>query len=80
MGTFERIHALFEAGLLDIALVEEIYGYRIANLVDDETVYAEKLVANARGWTRFIELWSDLDAASQRRRDGTPLSPRTPPQ
>jgi|SRR5215217_7745870 len=80
MGTFERIHALVEAGLLDIALVEEIYGYRIANLVDDETVYAEKLLANARGWTRFIELWSDLDAASQRRRNGTSLAHRKPPQ
>jgi hypothetical protein len=79
MGTFERIHALVEAGLLDIALVEELYGYRIANLVADEHVYRDKLVENAAGWRRFIELWADLDAAS-RHRTTRPLSHRSPAQ
>jgi hypothetical protein len=79
MGTFERIHALVEAGLLDIELVEELYGYRVSNLVRDDNVYRNKLVANANGWRRFIQLWSDLDEASKRRKKQS-LARRSPTQ
>jgi len=79
MGTFERIHALVEAGLLDLDLVEELYGYRISNLVNDDNVYRYKLVERASGWSRFIRLWSELDAASMRRKS-KPLARHSPTQ
>lgn len=73
MGTFERIQVLVEAGTFLIGLVEELYGYRVSNLVQHEAIYREKLVKRADGWSRFIKLWHDLDEASRQRR-GRPLS------
>jgi hypothetical protein len=79
MGTFERVQALMEIGLVEAGLIEELYGYRIGNLVADPVVYRHKLVENANGWRRFIELWRALDAAS-RKRTNRPLAQRDPPQ
>jgi hypothetical protein len=78
MGTFERVQVLVAAELLPIELVEELYGYRVSNLVNDPLIYREKLVKRADGWKRFIDLWRDLDEAS-RRRTSRPLSPNRSP-
>jgi hypothetical protein len=56
MGTFERIHALAEQHLIAMDVINDFYGYRIGNLIADETIYSEKLVKRADGWRRFIRL------------------------
>jgi hypothetical protein len=73
MGTFERIQAMVTSGLLDRELVKDLYGYRIANIVADDTIYEHKLVHNADGWRRFIALWEETYT-------GTGLSYRSPAQ
>jgi hypothetical protein len=65
MGTLERVQALVEAGLLDPKVILDLYGYRVANLVADDTIYTRKLVSLAEGWGRFISLWELLDAKSR---------------
>jgi hypothetical protein len=79
MGAFERVQAVMELGLVEAELIESLYGYRIGNLVADPVIYRYKLVENADGWRRFIELWRVLDAA-HRKRTKRPLAQRGPPQ
>lgn len=73
MGTLERMQALVEAGLLDPGVILDLYGYRVANLINDDTIYTEKLVKRAYGWRRFIRLWQLLDEEHRRCRKD-PLS------
>jgi hypothetical protein len=78
MGTLERLQALVEAGLLDEGVILDLYGYRVANLINDDTIYTEKLVKLGYGWTRFIRLWRALDEEHRRGRK-KPLSNRRSP-
>jgi hypothetical protein len=78
MGTLERVQALVEAGLLGPGVILDLYGYRVANLINDDTIYTEKLVKLAYGWRRFIRLWQLLDEEHRRCRK-KPLSNRRSP-
>ena len=56
MGLFERIEVLIEGGVLDVALVDRLYGYRVSNVVANPVIREQKLIAGAAGWRDFLSL------------------------
>jgi hypothetical protein len=74
MGMFERIKVLVDYKLLDIDTVNHFYGYRIRNIIANETIVKAKGIASPEEWQRFdmrqrkkhswklfIELWHMLE-------------------
>jgi hypothetical protein len=62
MGLFERIEVLIEGGILDAALVDRLYGYRVSNIVANRTIRQTKLIDGRKGWTDFLRLIQRLGA------------------
>lgn len=62
MGLFERVQLLRAKDLIDIDTVNRLYGYRLFNIVENSTIYEEKLVKLGYGWIDFIKLWKALCA------------------
>ena len=60
MGLFERVDLLVRDGLISRTSVDDLYGYRLSNLVANRMIRQQKLVQNADGWRLFIHLWSEL--------------------
>lgn len=56
MGLFEHCEIMLEQGLIDERTFQEIYSYRLRNIVRNDTIRCEKLVKRAAGWTRFLAL------------------------
>jgi hypothetical protein len=73
MGLFERIQVLVEEKIIDIDVVDRLYGYRLFNIVANPVIYREKLVKIADGWRDFIKLWLAL----QKQRDETSSTEET---
>ncbi|HXU36336.1 MAG TPA: hypothetical protein VN937_08215 [Blastocatellia bacterium] len=66
MGLFERIKVLVDDGIVDLATIDKLYGYRVFNIVANDVIRKGKLEGQrAEHWKGFIELW---DALKDRRR------------
>lgn len=60
MGLFERIQVLVEEKIIDIDVVDRLYGYRLFNIVNNPIIHQVKLVELGDGWIDFIKLWKAL--------------------
>jgi len=62
MGLFERVNSLLKNETLDLASIDEFYGYRLYNIVSHDTIRAAKLEdpKAARYWEDLIDLWLKL--------------------
>ena len=61
MGLFERIRVLMVRGIItDKAVINKLYGYRIANIVSNLEIKQKKLIEEASGWEDFIALAESL--------------------
>ena len=69
MGLFERVWMLVQQGLLEVETVDRLYGYRIRNIVKNDSIRAAQLdnPIRARDWVDFVELWRALDEAHRAR-------------
>jgi hypothetical protein len=63
LGLFETCEDMIRTGLVDLASFGRSYGYRIANIVANETIRREKLVHRAEYWERFNRLAKRLGLA-----------------
>jgi hypothetical protein len=61
MGLFERIKRLCDDRILDIGLINKLYGYRIDDIIANPTVYQELVRDMCYGWVDFISLWVELE-------------------
>jgi hypothetical protein len=62
MGLFERIQVLMDAGIIDLATVDHLYGYRVLNIAKNPVIRREKLEGpRAKYWLGFIRLWKALE-------------------
>jgi hypothetical protein len=59
MGVLEGIGVLARNDLLDLEVVDRLFGYRVGNLVRDD--YIRNLVATSHGWVEFVAFWRALD-------------------
>ena len=60
MGLFERIQVLVEEKIIDIDVVDRMYGYRLYNIINNPIIHEEKFVKLGNGWRDFIKLWKAL--------------------
>lgn len=60
MGLFEHCEVMLEQHLIDEATFRDIYGYRLRNIVANETIRREKLQRLASGWPHFLALSNRL--------------------
>jgi hypothetical protein len=56
MGLFEHCEIMLDQRLIDERTFEEIYRYRLNNIVANDTIRGEKLCKRPQGWKRFLEL------------------------
>lgn len=56
MGLFEHCEIMLDQKLIDEQTFQEIYSYRLENIVANRAVRTEKLGRLAHGWTRFLNL------------------------
>ena len=56
MGLFEHVEFLLENELLDPALFDDSYRYRVSNILNNNVVVLEKLEKRPTGWIRFLRL------------------------
>ena len=68
MGLFEHCEIMIEQGLIDEQTFQEIYRYRLFNLVSNEWVRINKLNAIPDGWKRFIALLNRMHVPYQSER------------
>lgn len=61
MGLFERIKVLIDDGLVDLDTIDKLYGYRVFNIVANQTILQEKIEKEVKSWRKFIELWRALE-------------------
>jgi len=72
LGVFERIFVAVAAGQVGDEIVDQLYGYRLANIWNNEQLVEMKL-QNARlkfSWKRIIALTYVVEAHRQRRLNG----------
>jgi hypothetical protein len=67
MGLFERIKVLVDDKIIDIGTIDRLYGYRVFNIVANDTIHKEKLVKRPDGWQDFIGLWHALERHREKR-------------
>lgn len=60
MGFFEHCELLIHAGTMEIAHFERLFGYRLRNIVANETIVQAKLVQEGAYWKDFRSLASRL--------------------
>jgi hypothetical protein len=56
MGLFEHCEVMIDQRLIDQKTFQEIYAYRLKNIVANEVIRQEKLIRLASGWQRFLAL------------------------
>lgn len=61
VGLFERVEVLLDSGILDAPLVNDLYGYRVVNIVENDRI-RRKLIREAGGWSLFLSLKRRLEA------------------
>ncbi len=60
MGLFEHCKAMIDDDLIDLPTFKSIYGYRVENILDNETVVKTKFTIS---WTR--DKWKDFIALAE---------------
>jgi hypothetical protein len=60
MGLFERVDAMVGRRLLDVALIYDFYGYRVANIWANQRIREQNLKRAAASWKHFIDLTEKL--------------------
>jgi hypothetical protein len=60
MGLFEHCNIMIDDGLIDLRTFKEIYGYRVWNILNNNTIKTEKLVAKRSAYKNFISLCDKL--------------------
>jgi len=66
MGLFERIKVLIDSKIVDLDTIDRLYGYRVFNIVANNTIRHIKLEQEASSWRDFIELWHALERKRQK--------------
>lgn len=66
MGFFERLWLLVENKALTLDVVDRLYGYRVANIVNNPEIRKQKLEPQKAGWSDFIGLWGALISSRER--------------
>jgi hypothetical protein len=56
MGLFEHCEIMLDQKLIDESTFEEIYKYRLGNIVANDIIRREKLCKRPGGWERFLNL------------------------
>ncbi len=67
MGLFERIQFLVSRRIIDIDIIDKLYGYRLFNIVSNPIIRKNKLEQEADAWQDFIALWRALEAHQLKR-------------
>ena len=68
MGFFEHVEHLLRAGSIDISDFQELFGYRVENLLSNETICTAKLKGPQREyWKLFLELLVRLNRFDPKR-------------
>ena len=70
MGLFERIEVMLESDMLDTSVVDRLYGYRVANILDNHPIRVTKLIERSKGWRDFLLLVERLEATGRKFHDG----------
>ena len=55
MSVFERISIMVDDKILDIGLVDRLYGFRLLRLIANDAIY-QRLMASGAEWQDFIDL------------------------
>ena len=71
MSVFERISIMVADKILDVGIVERLYGYALMGLVANEAIY-QRLLSTGAEWQDFIELCQRI----AKKRRGTKMGPR----
>lgn len=67
MGLFERISVLIDDGIVDLATIDRLYGYRVFNIVANKVIRKAKLEGEPKQyWQDFIELYEALEKRRRR--------------
>lgn len=61
LGTFEIVSIMIKRGVLNKKNIKDLYGYRIANIVQNQMIFESKLVMEYKAWRNFYELLYKLD-------------------
>ena len=69
MGLFEHCEGLLAEKLIDEGTFNDIYRYRISNIVTNEEIYRTKLIENPAGWIRFLALMKRCGIPEPSRKD-----------
>jgi len=70
MNTFERIHVMVEDDILDVALVDRLYGIRLRILLGNDAVF-EHVKGAGEEWQDFIDVcYAVADQRMKERRPG----------
>jgi hypothetical protein len=56
MGLLEHCEIMLEDGLLDWRTFNDVYGYRILNILSNPLIVRDTLIRRRRGWIRFLDL------------------------
>jgi len=71
MGLFERINLMIDDGILEIEHFDQLHGYRVQEIINNERIYQTKLEKDAKDWANFLALLGKLkrkpDPAASRR-------------
>ena len=67
MSIFERINIMVEDRILDVGLVDRLYGFRLLSLIANDAIY-QRLASSGAEWQDFIDLCYAV--ANHRRRRG----------
>ncbi len=55
MSVFERINIMVDDKILDIGIVDRLYGFRLLHIIANDAIY-QRLVASGIEWQDFIDL------------------------
>jgi len=67
MSIFERISIMVEDKILEVGLIDRLYGFQLLNLIGNEHVY-QRVKSSGAEWQDFIDLCHAI--ADHRRRPG----------
>ncbi|MEP7287173.1 MAG: hypothetical protein ABI947_15570 [Chloroflexota bacterium] len=66
MSVFERINIMVDDKILDVGIVDRLYGFRLVSLLANDDIY-QRLAATGAEWQDFIDLCYAIANHRQRR-------------
>jgi hypothetical protein len=67
LGEFELIELLVDAGVVDLATIDRLHGYRLDLLLWNEQAHG-MAAGNPKGWAHYLALQASIDALHKRGR------------